>query len=135
MRPARTSCVQRRGGRAFTILEVLATLTLAAIILPVTVHGVLLCLAVASHAGQHVQAASLAQSKLAELAASDELYDAEMTGDFGEDLPGYTWAAQVDDWENDSRLVQLDVAVMWTRRGRERQVILTTLVYTGNPDE
>lgn len=119
----------RRGrGRAFTIVEILATLTLASIVLPPVTHGVLLCLATAAHARNHAQAASLAQSKMAELVATEQYYDAQMDGDFGEDLPEYTWAAEVNDWE-DERLAQLDVAVRWTRRGREHQVVLSTLVY------
>jgi len=63
-----------------------------------------------------------------------ELYDAEMTGDFGEDLPEYTWAAQVNEWD-DPRLVQLDVSVVWVRHGQERHVTLSTLVYTGSPSD
>ena len=122
-----------RAGHAFTIVEVLATLTLAGIVLPPTVHGILLCLATAEHAAQQARAASLAQSKLAEIVATGDIQNAETTGDFGEDLPGYTWVAEVNEWE-DSRLVQVDVAVLWTRRGQDRRVTLSTLVYTGSPD-
>ncbi len=134
MRAPRTSSRRARRGRAFTIVEVLATLTLAAIVLPVAMHGILLCLATAGHARQQARAASLAQTKLAEIVATGELYDAETEGDFGEDLPQYTWAAQVNEWE-DPRLVQVDVAVIWIRRGQERYVTLSTLVYTGSPSE
>jgi len=123
-----------RATHGFTIVEVLATLTLAAIILPVAVNGILLCLATAGHARQQARAASLAQSTLAELVATGELYDAEMSGNFGEELPGYTWAARVSEWE-DPRLVQVDVSVMWTRYGQQRHVTLSTLVYTGSPSE
>jgi type II secretory pathway pseudopilin PulG len=134
MSPPRRSRRRVLGGRAFTIVEVLATLMLAAIVLPAVMHGVLLCLATADHATHQARAASLAQSKLAELVATKELYDAEMAGDFGEDVPEYTWTAQVNEWE-DSRLVQVDVAVMWTSRGQERHVSLSTLVYMGSPNE
>ena len=120
--------------RAFTIVEVLATLTLTAIVLPAVVHGVLLCLATAGHARHQAQAASLAQSKMAELVATGQYHDAQMEGDFGEDLPEYTWTAEVNDWEDD-RLVQLDVAVRWTRREREHQVVLSSLVYLGRTRE
>jgi len=58
-----------------------------------------------------------------------------MSGDFGEELPEYTWAAQVNEWEEDSRLVQVDVAVLWVRRGQERYVTLSTLVYMGSAVE
>jgi len=123
-----------RRGAGFTMVEVLATLTLAAIVLPTVVHGLLLCLATAEHAGDQARAASLAQSKLAELVATGELYDAEMSGDFGEDLPGYAWTAQVNEWE-DTALVQVDVTVTWTSRGHERDVSLSTLVYMGGANE
>ena len=125
----------RGGRRAFTIIEVLATLTLAAIVLPVAVNGILLCLATAGHAREHARAASLAQTKLDEIVATGELYDAELTGDFGEELPGYTWAALVGEWETDPRMAQVDVAVIWTRSGQQRHVALSTLVYMGEPDE
>ena len=115
-------------GRAFTIVEVLATLTLTAIVLPPVVHGILLCLAAAEHAGQQARAASLAQGVLAEIVTARDFQNAQMTGDFGQDVPEYTWAAHVGDWQ-DQRLAQLDVSVMWTRRGREYSVTLSTLVH------
>ena len=120
--------------RAFTIVEVLATLTLTAIVLPAVVHGVLLCLATAGHARHQAQAASLAQSKMAEIVTSRDFFDTEMAGDFGEDLPGFTWVAQMNNWE-DGRLAQLDVSVMWTRRNQEHHINLSTLVYVGQPNE
>ncbi|HUS46700.1 MAG TPA: prepilin-type N-terminal cleavage/methylation domain-containing protein [Phycisphaerae bacterium] len=134
MTAPRTSLRQARRHGGFTIVEVLATLTLAAIVLPPVVNGVLVCLATAGHARDQARAASLAQSKLAELVVTGELYDAEMAGDFGEDLPQYTWTAEVSNWQ-DSRLSQLDVSVIWARRGREYNVTLSTLVYAGSPSE
>ena len=122
----------RRG--AFTIVELLATLTLVCIVLPVVVHGILLCLDVAAHARHQAQATGLAQSKIAELAVTGQWYDAELDGDFGDDWPEYTWVAQIGEWE-DSRLSQLDVYVLWTRRGKDRGVALSTLIYTGAPNE
>jgi len=123
---------QNRG--AFTIIEVLATLTLVAIVLPAVVNGLLLCLATAEYARQQAQAASLAQSKLAEIVATGQLYNAELSGDFGSDWPEYKWTAKLNSWE-DSRLIQLDVSVIWTRRGENRDVTLSTLVYKGTPND
>ena len=134
MRPATPSAGMVPAAKAFTIVEVLATLALAAIVLPAVVSGILVCTSTAVYARQQVQAASLAQSKLAEIVAAGDVYDAQVNGDFGEDMPQYTWTAEVNEWE-DSRLVQVDVAVMWTRRGREHSVMLSTLVYTGSPSE
>ena len=130
----RTSRPKRRDAGGFTIIEVLATLTLAGIVLPSAMNGLMLCLATAAHTRQHVQAASLAQSKLAELVATGQVHDANLSGDFGLERPEYRWLAELNDWEDD-RLRQLDVSVTWTRRGRDRHVTLTTLVYTGVANE
>ena len=117
----------RRGRRAFTLIEILATLALVAIVLPAVVNGILLSLAAAGHARQQTEAAWLAQSKLAEIVATGDLDDSQLTGDFGPDWPEYQWSSVRDDWD-DSRLYQLDVQVTWTRRNQERSVMLTTLV-------
>jgi type II secretory pathway pseudopilin PulG len=127
-RPGRS----RRG--AFTLVEVLATLTLACIVLPVVVHGIVLCLETAAHTSSQAEATALAQSKMAELVAQGEWYDTELEGDFGEDWPAYRWLAQIGEWE-DSRLSQLDVCVMWNRHGKDYSVVLSTLVYTGTANE
>jgi prepilin-type N-terminal cleavage/methylation domain-containing protein len=134
IRPTRT---WHRGARVrggFTLVEVLASLLLAAIVLPPAIRGIVLCLDTAGEARLRTEAAALAQSKLTELVATGEVYDAQLEGDFGEELPQYRWAAQLTEWE-DSRLVQLDVAVTWQRHGRDRDVTLSTLLYLGAADE
>ena len=126
---------QRESGRrGFTIVELLATLVLVGIVLPVVVHGVLLCLETAAFATQQAEAAALARSKLAELVATGQWYESEMEGDFGEDRPEYRWGAIVGEWE-DTRLSEMAVFVTWTRRGQEHSVALSTLVYTGMSNE
>ena len=122
-----------RKREAFTIIEVLATLTLVAIVLPAVIEGISLCQATAGHAKDQTEAAWLAQSKLAELVASGDLRSS-LAEDFGPDWPEYRWEAEVNDWE-DPRLTQLDVSVIWTRRGRQRSMTLTTLVYERTPSE
>ena len=107
---------------------------LAAIVLPAVVSGLLLCMDAAGWAAQQNRAVSLAQSKLDELVATGNVVDAEMSGDFGDEYPQYTWVAYVNEWD-DIRLSQLDVSVLWTRRGQQREVTLSTLVYTGGPSE
>ena len=119
-----------RGG--FTLVEVLAALTLAAIILPVAMRGVSLAIAAAGHARQQMEAASLAETKLAELLSTGSWQEANLSGDFGEEYPQYRWSAEVSEWE-EATLSQLDLRVTWTARRTERSVTLTTLVYVGSP--
>ena len=112
----------------FTLIEVLATLMLVAIVLPVVMNGLTLCLATAGHARSQAEAASLAQTKLTELLVSEDVQQAALSGDFGTDWPGYRWAAQVTAWEG-TTLRQVEVTVTWKQRGRDRALTLTTLVY------
>jgi len=126
VRRART----RQRVTAFTLVEALATLALVAIILPVAMRGVSLATAAAGLARQRLEAVSLAETKMAELALTGAWNDSDLSGDFGQDYPDYRWEAEVMEW-SDSLLVQLQVRVVWDRRGGERAVSLTTLVPAG----
>ena len=119
-----------RHSTAFTLVEVLATLTLMAIIMPVAMRGISLATATAGQARRQVEAVSLAESKLAELQATGEWQGGSLSGDCGTDWPDYQWACEVNDWEG-TTVQQLAVSVTWLARGATRKVTLTTLVYTG----
>src|SRR3954465_11642520 len=55
--------------RGFTLVEVLATIALIAIVLPVAMYGIQLCLQTSSMAKRQAEAATLAEGKLQELVA------------------------------------------------------------------
>ena len=131
---ARAAHVPEQSGHrreAFTLVEVLATLALVAIILPVAMKGIAIATAMAGTAKQQMEAASLAETALAEILATEAWQEGELSGDFGTDWPQYRWTARVRDWE-ETTLRRVDVTVHWTRRGRERSFSLTTLVYSGD---
>lgn len=111
----------------FTLVEVLAALTLAAIILPVAMRGISLALSAADHAKRQAEAVNLAEAKLSELTVTGEWQSANLSGGFGEDNPEYTWAAEVSEFDTAS-LRRLDVRVFWKALGRDRVVTLNTLV-------
>jgi len=113
----------------FTLVELLAAMVVVAIVLPSIVQGVVLCLDLSAHTRMQAQAASLAQAKLSELAATRMIDDDYQTGDFGEDWPRYSWAATTSYWYDDARLIELDVSVIWARKGKQYDVTLSTLVY------
>jgi len=119
----------RRGG--FTLVEILATLVLVAIILPVAMSGISLALGVADQSRRQTEAASLAQTKMAEIIAAQQWQTASLAGDFAPDWPEYRWAAQVSDWQG-TTVRQLDVEVLWNHGGTDQGVTLSTLVYTGS---
>ena len=136
--------------RAFTLVEILATLVLLAIILPVAMSGISLALRVADESRRQTEAASLAETKMAEVLAMQQWQTASQAGDFAPDRPEYRWVAQVNEWQGATQgttlgtalsttqsttqsgaLKQLDVQVLWNSKNRERCVTLSTLVYTG----
>ena len=120
--------------RGFTLVEVLATLVLVAVILPVAMRGVSLCLAVVGDARHKVEAATLAEAKLAELVATDGWQDADLSGDFGDDWPDYAWSADVTE-RDETAVRQLDLRVAWHARGADRSINLTTLVRVSGGSE
>ena len=122
----RASGSRRRG---LTLVEVLATIMLMAIVLPVAMHGISLCMAAASLARQKTEAAGLAESKLNEMIATGDWQFGGASGDFGQAWPEFHWASMSGDWSADPTLKQVSVRVYWNARGEEREVVLTTLMY------
>jgi Tfp pilus assembly protein PilV len=118
------------------MIEVLATLMLAAIVLPAIMRGMSVCMATSSQARRQAEAAALAQDKLSELVALGQLQQAVQSGDWGADWPGYRWEAHVDQFDG-ATLLQVDVTAFWQsgtggKGAAERSVTLTTLVYNSS---
>jgi len=116
----------RFGG--FTFIELLATIVLIGIIMPVAMRSIGLCTRLGGHSRRQIEAASLARTKLTELTSSQDWKTSEKRGDFGSDWPGYQWTAAVSNW-TDSVVSQLDLTVTWQSQGQERSLTLSTLVY------
>ena len=55
-------------------------------------------------------------------------------GDFGEDYPGFTWEITVEEADLPD-LRRIHAAVRWVRRGVEREVKLSRLLYTAVREE
>lgn len=127
------SSPRRRSGRAcgFTIVEILATMAMIAIILPVVMGGISLAFKVADESRWQVEASTLAQTKMAEILAYGQWQNTSLAGDFAPDWPQYRWSAQVRTWQG-TQVQQLDVQVLWVHNGKLRSVNLATLIYTGS---
>ncbi len=112
----------------FTFIELLATMVLIGLIMPVAMQSISLCTRVAGSSRKQVEAASLAKMKLTELLVTRDWENGNQRGDFGTDWPGYQWTAVVTNW-TDTLVRQLDLTVSWQSVGKERGITLTTLVY------
>lgn len=116
----------RFGG--FTFIELLVTIVLIGIIMPVAMRSIGLCTRLGGHSRRQIEAASLARTKLTELTSSQDWKTSEKRGDFGSEWPGYQWTAAVSNW-TDSVVSQLDLTVTWQSQGQQRSLTLSTLVY------
>ncbi len=116
--------------KAFTLVEVLATMLLITIVIPVAMRGISLSTRMASHSKRQIQAVYLAKSKLAELIASQNWKNSSKSGNFGSDWLDYEWQLETAEWQIES-VYQLDLRVSWDKvtQLEKRSVSLSTLVY------
>jgi general secretion pathway protein I len=116
----------------FTLVEVLAALLLIAIVLPAVMRGISTATGMATVTRMRTEAAGLAQAKLGELIATGDWQSGNLSGTFGSDWPDYRWEAASQGWSGDtsgSNLTQVDVRVLFTLRGREEAITLSTMAY------
>jgi prepilin-type N-terminal cleavage/methylation domain-containing protein len=121
--------VRRRG---LTLVEVLATIVMVAIVLPAAMQGISMCLSASRDARQRSEASALAEAKLNEILATGDWQFGALSGDFGEAWPEYHWGGGSTSWPSDSTMAEVYVRVTWTARQQEREVVLSTLVYQGS---
>jgi prepilin-type N-terminal cleavage/methylation domain-containing protein len=110
----------------FTLIEVLATLVLLGIVLPVAMRGVSISLASAEKAKHLSEAAALADAKLNELVSTGEWSGGALQGDFGQDWPMYRWQAQAA--SRDFGVTEIVLTVTWQQRGQDRSLNVSTMV-------
>ncbi len=113
----------------FTLVEVLVALLVTAVVVPVALRALLTVRALDEAAAYQRQAADLADYKLRELVATSAWTEADTSGDFGTDYPGYAWELTTDSWTaGEVALRRLDLAVSGPARSGRTTIMLTTLV-------
>lgn len=113
---------------AFTLIEVLTTMVVMAIVLPIAMHGISVSLQAAEMAKRTALAATLADGKLNDLVSNTSQISAgSQSGDFSPDYPGYQWQATTTSLA--LGLEQIDVQVTWRGRDGDRKVTVSTVIY------
>ena len=118
-------------------MEVLATLVLIGVVVPVAMRGVVISMHASAQARRQLEAAQLAQHKIAEMLV---LRDASLfvgSGDFGTAWPDYRWQSEASLIRN--RVYGVTLTVTWPMRNTTGQYRVSTLVYaqtgTGEADD
>jgi Tfp pilus assembly protein PilV len=115
------------GRRAFTFMEVLASLLFMAIVIPAVVTALTISNRAAIAAERTSVAVQLGENKLSEMVIEDALAGAESRGEFGPEWPGFRWEVTQGSWEVGS-MTELAMDVFFPVQGREQRIRLTTLV-------
>lgn len=119
--------VKARRCAAFTFAEVLASMLLLAILVPVIVEGLTLANRAAVVSERSTVALLLADQQLSQLQLNDAWRYGETQGNFGADWPGYRWELSKPTWGIDS-MVELTLEIIFEVQGRDYRVRLSTLV-------
>ena len=118
---------KRSESRGYSLVELVAALT----IFSLGVMGALTlfsaCLRSTADSLSYTQGVLLAQGMLEETVAEGDLMAGSETGDFGTTYPRHSWEVEIEDTDQ-LGLMQMQVTVTWTERGREHGYVLTTLV-------
>jgi general secretion pathway protein I len=104
--------------KGFTLLEIMIAVAIIAIALTTLLGSQSQSVYFANSAKFETMATLLAQSKMSELVLEDSFSLSSNNGDFGDDFPGYTWEATVNDiviegLDVSDYLKQIDLAVSW----------------------
>jgi prepilin-type N-terminal cleavage/methylation domain-containing protein len=134
--------------RGFTLIEVLVTMLLLALVLPLVMNGITSASSAASDARRRNEAAGLAEEKLDEIIATQAwVNQPSLSGDFtmngANNWPDYRWNAVIQPWTqptasgglqinsptNAVNMYQIDLRVEWKARNRDQSITLSTLAY------
>lgn len=125
--PSPTNRAARRRQRGFTLVEVLASMLLMAIVIPVAMEG----MSVASRVGvlgqRKAAAMRVAERVLNELIVEQQTQQNSSTGTTVDGDTTYPWSMRVENWPEDA-MQQLTVTVIFTVQGNNYDVSVTTLL-------
>lgn len=126
------------GDKGFTLVEILATFVLIALILPAAMEGISLAMKLGTKSKHQVEAAALAETKLAEFLLSGDYSKGDQSGTFdaNDSDTSFGWNLAVEDWTTEDSIEQLTMTVGWTdSSGTDHSVALSTLVYVESESE
>jgi prepilin-type N-terminal cleavage/methylation domain-containing protein len=114
----------------FTLIEILATFVLIALIIPAAMEGISLATKLGVKSKQEIKAGELAETELGEFLLNGEWSNGDQSGQFEGDDSDYKWSLKVTDWTTETSMKQLTMTVGWTdSAGIDHSVVLSNLVY------
>ncbi len=126
---------QRRNNKAgFTLAEILAAMVFMAIVIPITLHGILIANHASLAAERKLNAAYLGENLLQEMIITETWLSSARQGDFGDQWPGYSWQLVQEDWVEDEMQL-LTMVVTYTVQQKGYEIRVSTLIDDTEYDE
>ncbi|MDA1190845.1 MAG: type II secretion system protein [Candidatus Poribacteria bacterium] len=123
MQPIQTD--QRRSDGGFTLLEILVSLTILGLILPVILYAFTASSRTRAVSDGRTTAAYLARDKMAELESITPIEVGEAQGEF-EEGSAVTWATSITQQGELDGLYDCVVTVAWMEAGQQREFSIRT---------
>jgi prepilin-type N-terminal cleavage/methylation domain-containing protein len=115
------------GRRGFTLVEVLASLLLMAIIIPVAMEGMSIASRVGMLGQRKSAAMRVAERLLNELMVEGQTQQNSASGTTADGDTAYPWTMRVENWPEDA-MQEMTVTVTFTVQGNNYEVSVTTLL-------
>jgi type II secretion system protein I len=113
--------------RGFTLIEVLASLLLMAIVIPVAMHAMTLATRAGVLGQRKAAAMRVADRVLNDLIATGQAFQASTSGTTAEGDATFAWTLESQTWSEDAML-QLTVRVTFAVQGASYDVAASTLI-------
>lgn len=110
-----------RPDQGFTLLEVMVSVSIIAIVLVSIIRLQGQTMTMNETIRFYTLAPLLADAKIAEIRLDPEGFDPSSSGDFGEDYPGYSWEARIEDLKievfesPEINLKRIDMAIQYNK--------------------
>ena len=112
--------------RGFSLLELVLAMGIFSMSVLACLELYSISLQSAGDSVEYTQAVYLAQGLMEETMTESSLYASTDSGDFGDTYPKHSWMMEVRETEQDG-LMEIDLIVQWTARGKEKEYQLITL--------
>ena len=125
---------KKKKKRGFTFAELLAAMVFMALVIPVSLQGIMIANRAGETAKRKEIAAQLAEHKLQEMILLDTWRYGNREGGFGDNHPGFQWKLTEEVWDQ-STVKLLTIFVSYVVQDRESFITLSTLVDDSEEDE
>lgn len=119
------NALPRQNAQGFSLIELVAAMAIFSMCVLACLELYSVSLRSAGDSVAYTQAVFLAQGAMEETLSDDYLIAGTDSGDFGANYPNHAWEVEIKETEQKG-LMEVDLVVKWTARGKEKSYALIT---------